>query len=95
MRRPVWFVLVALLGVACGGGGSSPREVGSGGGERGAAAPRARVEAGPKEDVPSALDGLEGDGLPAPLVDPADIVSGGPPPDGIPPIDEPTFLNTG
>jgi Protein of unknown function (DUF3179) len=29
---------------------------------------------------------------PQPLVDPDDIVSGGPPPDGIPPIDDPTFL---
>jgi hypothetical protein len=29
---------------------------------------------------------------PVPLVDPADIVAGGPPPDGIPPIDDPTFL---
>ncbi len=28
---------------------------------------------------------------PAPLVDPDDIVSGGPPPDGIPPIDRPRF----
>jgi hypothetical protein len=27
-----------------------------------------------------------------PLVDPADIISGGPPPDGIPPIDDPKFL---
>jgi len=30
---------------------------------------------------------------PAPLVDPDDILSGGPPPDGIPPIDDPTFLS--
>lgn len=29
---------------------------------------------------------------PAPLVDPDEIISGGPPPDGIPPIDEPQFL---
>jgi hypothetical protein len=29
---------------------------------------------------------------PTPLVDPAKIVSGGPPPDGIPPIDHPRFL---
>jgi hypothetical protein len=29
---------------------------------------------------------------PAPLVDPNDIIPGGPPPDGIPPIDDPTFL---
>ena len=30
---------------------------------------------------------------PTPLVDPADIVSGGPPPDGIPPIDDPKFAD--
>jgi Protein of unknown function (DUF3179) len=29
---------------------------------------------------------------PTPLVDPSDIISGGPPPDGIPPIDDPRFL---
>lgn len=32
---------------------------------------------------------------PAPLVDPADILPGGPPPDGIPPIDDPKFLPAG
>src|SRR6266508_6814591 len=31
----------------------------------------------------------------APLVDPADIVSGGPPPDGIPPVDRPRFQAAG
>jgi len=31
-------------------------------------------------------------GLPSPLVDPDEIISGGPPPDGIPPIDHPKFL---
>ncbi|HJZ56245.1 MAG TPA: DUF3179 domain-containing (seleno)protein, partial [Gemmataceae bacterium] len=46
----------------------------------------------PREDVPSALAGPAGPGLPAPLVDPAEITSGGPPPDGIPAIDHPTFL---
>ncbi len=30
---------------------------------------------------------------PTPLVDPADIISGGPPPDGIPPIDDPKFAD--
>jgi hypothetical protein len=30
---------------------------------------------------------------PAPLVDPSEILSGGPPPDGIPPIDDPKFLD--
>ena len=32
---------------------------------------------------------------PEPLVDPSEIISGGPPPDGIPPIDEPKFQSTG
>jgi hypothetical protein len=32
---------------------------------------------------------------PDPLVDPDDIISGGPPPDGIPPIDDPKFLAPG
>jgi hypothetical protein len=31
--------------------------------------------------------------FPDPLVDPAEIISGGPPPDGIPPIDNPRFID--
>jgi hypothetical protein len=42
---------------------------------------------------PSALDSLDAEGFPAPLIDPREIISGGPPPDGIPPIDDPTFLS--
>jgi hypothetical protein len=45
----------------------------------------------PREDVASALDNPLAEGLPEPLVDTAQIVSGGPPPDGIPPVDEPRF----
>lgn len=44
-----------------------------------------------REAVPSALDFLENPDLPTPLVDPERIRSGGPPPDGIPAIDQPTF----
>jgi hypothetical protein len=54
----------------------------------------AQRPAGPREDVPSALENPTADGLPTPLVDPVEIISGGPPPDGIPPIDEPRFLPT-
>jgi hypothetical protein len=42
---------------------------------------------------PSALDTSSADEFPPPLVDPGDILSGGPPPDGIPSIDEPVFIN--
>ena len=42
---------------------------------------------------PSALDDPRADAFPDPLVDPAQIISGGPPPDGIPPIDDPVFLD--
>ena len=41
---------------------------------------------------PSALDDRFDPSFPNPLIDPADILSGGPPPDGIPPIDDPQFL---
>ncbi|MEX2653537.1 MAG: DUF3179 domain-containing protein [Acidimicrobiia bacterium] len=40
---------------------------------------------------PSALDDPEHPDLPTPTIPPADLVSGGPPPDGIPSIDEPRF----
>ncbi len=59
------------------------------------ASPVDQIRAGPREDLPSALEDPDAEELPAPLVDPAEIISGGPPPDGIPPIDEPTFLPTG
>ena len=49
------------------------------------------VASSPREPVPSALDNPVGAGLPKPLVDPAQILSGGPPPDGIPAVDHPRF----
>jgi hypothetical protein len=42
---------------------------------------------------PSALDSSSAPEFPPPLVDPGEIISGGPPPDGIPPIDDPVFLD--
>lgn len=50
------------------------------------------VTGGEREDVPSALDLIDNPALPTPLVDPTQVISGGPPPDGIPPIDEPRFV---
>ena len=51
-----------------------------------------QVAASPAEDVPSALDDPRQDSFREPLVDPDEVRSGGPPPDGIPSIDEPKFL---
>jgi hypothetical protein len=52
----------------------------------------ASVTGGPREDVPSALTDIGNPELPEPLVDTDRIISGGPPPDGIPPIDAPRFV---
>jgi hypothetical protein len=41
---------------------------------------------------PSALDSMRSEEFPEPLVDPGEIFPGGPPPDGIPPIDAPAFV---
>jgi len=43
-------------------------------------------------DGPSALNNRFDESFPEPLIDPNDILSGGPPPDGIPPIDDPQFI---
>jgi hypothetical protein len=51
----------------------------------------ATAEDGPWPDGPSALENDSDAAFPDPLVNPEEIISGGPPPDGIPPIDEPTF----
>jgi len=42
---------------------------------------------------PSALDDRFNDSFPEPLIDPGAVRSGGPPPDGIPPIDDPQFTS--
>jgi hypothetical protein len=44
-----------------------------------------------REDVPSALDDPGNPELPTPLIDVGELRQGGPPPDGIPPIDDPRF----
>ncbi len=51
-----------------------------------------RIESTPREDVPSALRGDRSDpSFPDPLIPLDRLISGGPPPDGIPSIDEPKF----
>lgn len=58
----------------------------------------AQATQSPVEDVPSALSVARGGvspGLPEPVVPYVELQFGGPPPDGIPPIDEPVFLRAG
>ncbi len=51
------------------------------------------TETGTLPEGPSALRDLANPEFPEPLVDPGQIISGGPPPDGIPPIDDPKFVS--
>ncbi|QYJ05693.1 DUF3179 domain-containing protein [Nocardioides panacisoli] len=73
--------LAALFLSAC-GGATTERGVG-------------HASGGPRLDVPSALVERTHPSFPDPLIDVVDLVAGGPPPDGIPPIDRPRFTSVG
>jgi len=83
---------VALLAVAC-TGGTGP--TGESSVDESPSVALTQAPASPVEDGPSALDDPGSRDLPRPLVDLARIVPGGPPPDGIPAIDEPRFQRAG
>jgi len=86
--RARWAVVLALAFLrAC----AAPEQVADPAPPSAAAVTLEEVSGSAREDVPSALDRIDDPALPEPLVDPARVISGGPPPDGIPPIDEPTF----
>jgi len=96
MRSRTWFagsIVLALVLAGC----SGATDESSGPTETSVPVPFTvpQAEESPDEDVPSALANMVSSDLPTPLVDPSEIRSGGPPPDGIPPIDEPRFLRTG
>jgi Protein of unknown function (DUF3179) len=88
---------LGLLAAAC-GGDDGDTSSGAASTERSESAAEStvttvdQVAASPAEDVPSALDDPNDESFPDPLVDSDDLLSGGPPPDGIPAIDEPKFL---
>ncbi len=89
--RSALFLLAGLIIAACGTTDGSNQS------SSGAASvtPVSVAQAVPSESEISisALTDPAAPGLPTPLVDPSEIRAGGPPPDGIPPIDEPTFLD--
>ena len=99
-RSAISLLALGLFLSACGGGdGTATGAAGdptpqrlAGGNEESSATTGSRVERSPVEDVPSALDDPTADGLPEPVIDVDRIRSGGPPPDGIPPIDDPVFM---
>lgn len=84
---------LALVAVACGSDGPGTTAPGDSG--DGALIEVDQIPSTAKESVPSALDDPSADALPQPLVDMRRVVSGGPPPDGIPPVDDPRFLEVG
>jgi Protein of unknown function (DUF3179) len=81
-RAAGWLLLViavsACASTAPGGSAAEPVDV-------------TRVEPGAREELPSALDDPREPRLPTPLIDPDQLLAGGPPPDGIPAIDHPRF----
>jgi hypothetical protein len=90
-------VALVLLVAACGGGSvetssSQPTSTGAPSTTAGAA-PAISLPPGGLPQGPSALTDINNPELPAPLVAPTDIISGGPPPDGIPPIDDPVLIS--
>jgi len=95
-RASALLVAGSLALAACAQGSANP-DVSVAGQESPAPAPveLEPATAGPREDVPSALDRADDPDLPVPLVDPERIISGGPPPDGIPAIDAPLFQRAG
>ena len=88
-------ILVTLVAAACSGSGSDVQTGASGvaGSDADASTVTVpQVASSEREDVPSALDDPDDDSFPTPTVEPSALRSGGPPPDGIPPIDEPRFV---
>ena len=57
--------------------------------------PTGPIQSTPREDVPSGLRDRRHPDHPEPLIDLSEIRSGGPPPDGIPPLEDPAFEPAG
>jgi hypothetical protein len=96
MRFRVALVALGVVATACTSGGpeaSGPNENASPDGED--TVQVEQIPGGPREDVLSALLDPNNEAFPPPLVDVREIRSGGPPPDGIPPIDDPRFVRPG
>ncbi len=95
LRRPgLVIVALSLVGAACASGGDSVASGGAGAESSASPVTVVQVASSPEEDTISALVNRFHAENPEPLIDPNEVIAGGPPPDGIPPIDEPRFLST-
>ncbi len=83
--------VVAVAATACAPDVSEPSSAPQG--DAATTEPAEAVTGAASEIALSALDDPAAPGLPEPLVDPSKIIAGGPPPDGIPPIDDPQFAD--
>ncbi|RLE24917.1 MAG: hypothetical protein DRJ50_03925 [Actinobacteria bacterium] len=104
-RLPILLLAFPLIAVACGSGADDAGPVGTASGNPSDASQSAQggdpieveqIESTPPNVTISGLTmarGSEVDGAPAPLIDLNELRSGGPPPDGIPSVDEPKFLS--
>jgi hypothetical protein len=97
MRRRVAALAVAAISTAACSGGN-PRGSGdasTAANQNGPIVTAPLVAPSPREDTTSALGRPDDPRLPKPLIDLDELISGGPPPDGIPSIDAPKFHRTG
>ncbi len=78
----IWAAGFLLVVTGCGSGAADDKEAG---------AEATQVAPSEPEETPSALDNMRNPAFPEPLIDVDAVLSGGPPPDGIPPIDDPHF----
>jgi hypothetical protein len=95
MRLHTLLAGMALVMAACGGSGGGDVSDGTTTIPDSAAVSTSAPLAGVDSDggFASALDDMADPSFPEPLVNPDEIISGGPPPDGIPPIDNPQFVS--
>jgi hypothetical protein len=89
-------LLVIIAACGDGGGEGEPAASGNGPAATETVPPTVRSTAPiVPENPPSAVDNPANPAFPPPLVDVDEIISGGPPPDGIPAIDDPEFIAPG
>jgi len=92
LRAAAVLGLFGIVAVACGSPSGGDQSSGVDSRDDGEVVPVEQAASSPREDTVSALDDATADGFPAPLINPDELLAGGPPPDGIPAIDEPKFV---